>query len=81
MKSLFSSPDPTRLFLTFDANVNLKDKFHGNTALHWACSSGNHVAVKLLIDAGSSLEVKNDKVSEQIDEYCCSNVDIKTKCP
>ena len=56
------SPDPTRLFLTFDANVRLKDKFHGNTALHWACTSGNHVAVKLLLDAGSSLDIKNDKV-------------------
>ena len=49
--------------MTFDANIRLKDKFHGNTALHWACSSGNHVAVKLLLNAGSGLDIKNDKVT------------------
>ncbi|CAH1786469.1 unnamed protein product [Owenia fusiformis] len=55
------NPDPTRLLLTFNATVNLGDKFHKNTALHWAALSGNHVVVSLLIQEGASLVSKNDK--------------------
>ena len=39
------------------------DKFHKNTALHWAALSGNHIVVKMLIEAGADLNAKNDKVS------------------
>jgi palmitoyltransferase len=52
-------PDPARLLLTFDARVNLKDSVHGNSALHWAASSGNHAVVKLLMDHGADLDMSN----------------------
>ncbi|CAB1346233.1 unnamed protein product [Coregonus sp. 'balchen'] len=35
------SVDPTRLLLTFNVSVNLGDKYHKNTALHWAVLAGN----------------------------------------
>ncbi len=60
-------PDPTRLLLTFHARINLTDKFHGNTALHWAAVSGNHVAVKLLMDQEVNLEAKNLKEETVLD--------------
>ncbi|XP_070200273.1 palmitoyltransferase ZDHHC17-like isoform X2 [Littorina saxatilis] len=53
--------DPVRLLLTFGASVNKADKFHGNTSLHWACQTGNHVCVKLLLKAGADLNVLNGK--------------------
>ena len=58
----FSRPDPVRLLLTFKAGLSKTDKFHGNTALHWASLSGNHVAARLLLEAGANTEIKNDKV-------------------
>ena len=58
----FSRPDPVRLLLTFKASLSKTDKFHGNTALHWASLSGNHVAARLLLEAGANTEIKNDKV-------------------
>lgn len=55
-------PDPARLLITFDARVNLVDRVHGNSALHWAATSGNHVVVKLLMDKGADLEMTNSRV-------------------
>jgi len=61
-----SSPDPTRLILTFGAKVNARDKVNGNTALHWACTSGNHAVTKLLLDAGADMSLMNARVSVYI---------------
>lgn len=58
-------PDPTRLLLTFGASVNARERVNGNTALHWACSVGNHAVVKLLLDAGADITAENGRV-------CCS---------
>jgi len=58
-------PDPTRLILTFGANVNARDRVNGNTALHWACMSGNHAVTKQLLDAGTDLSLLNAQVSLQ----------------
>ncbi|XP_076450296.1 palmitoyltransferase ZDHHC17-like [Babylonia areolata] len=59
--------DPVRLLLTFGASVNKADKFHGNTALHWACQTGNHVCVKMLLDAGADLNILNSKGQSALD--------------
>ena len=58
----FHRYDPVRLLLTFGASVNKADKFHNNSALHWACSTGNNIAVRLLLDAGGDLNKLNGKV-------------------
>ena len=57
---LFSA-DPARLLLTFKANMHLTDKFHGNTALHWAVTMSNHNVMSLLLDNGASLDHENLK--------------------
>ena len=54
--------DPTRLLLTFQAKVGITDDLMGNTALHLAAGAGNNVVVKLLIEAGADIELKNRKV-------------------
>ncbi|KAL8558722.1 hypothetical protein ACOMHN_036389 [Nucella lapillus] len=59
--------DPVRLLLTFGASVNKADKFHGNTALHWACQTGNHVCVKMLLEAGANLDLVNSKGQSALD--------------
>jgi len=53
--------DPARLLLTFKANMHLTDKFHGNTALHWAVTMSNHNVMSLLLDHGASLDHENLK--------------------
>ena len=42
--------------------MNKADKYQGNTSLHWAVTSGNNIAVKLLIEAGADLNAINEKV-------------------
>uniref|UniRef100_A0A8C3AZE7 Palmitoyltransferase n=1 Tax=Cyclopterus lumpus TaxID=8103 RepID=A0A8C3AZE7_CYCLU len=42
------SVDPTRLLLTFNVSVNLGDKYHKNTALHWAVLAGNTTVISLV---------------------------------
>uniref|UniRef100_A0A8C8DL89 Palmitoyltransferase n=1 Tax=Oryzias sinensis TaxID=183150 RepID=A0A8C8DL89_9TELE len=49
------SVDPTRLLLTFNVSVNLGDKYHKNTALHWAVLAGNTTVISLLAVEVSSL--------------------------
>ncbi|CAJ0966546.1 unnamed protein product, partial [Ranitomeya imitator] len=68
MRSLLSvSMEPTSFLLKLNPSVNLADKIHRNTALHWAVSSGNVNAVDLLLEAGSSLDVQNDKGETPLD--------------
>jgi len=66
-------PDPSRLILTFGANVNARDRVNGNTALHWACTSANHAVTKLLLDAGTDLTLLNAHVS--MHQICCDASD------
>ena len=65
IRSIFSlcRADPARLILTFGASVNAHDRVNGNTALHWACTSGNHAVTKQLIDAGADMSLLNASVS------------------
>ncbi|KAL4659567.1 palmitoyltransferase ZDHHC17-like [Arapaima gigas] len=58
------SVDPTRLLLTFNVSVNLGDKYHKNTALHWAVLAANTTVISLLLDAGANVDAQNIKVSE-----------------
>lgn len=55
--------DPTRLLLTFNVSVNLGDKYHKNTALHWAVLAGNTTVISLLLEAGANVDAQNIKVS------------------
>lgn len=55
--------DPTRLLLTFNVSVNLGDKYHKNTALHWAVLAGNTTVISLLLEAGGNVDAQNVKVS------------------
>ena len=57
------SVDPTRLLLTFGANVSTGDRLHGNTALHWAVQAKNAVAATVLINNGANIETPNAQVS------------------
>lgn len=57
------SVDPTRLLLTFNVSVSLGDKYHKNTALHWAVLAGNTTVISLLLDAGANVDAQNIKVS------------------
>lgn len=59
----FSSVDPTRLLLTFNVSVNLGDKYHKNTALHWAVLAGNTTVISLLLEAGANVDAQNIKVN------------------
>lgn len=43
-------------FLTFNVSVNLGDKYHKNTALHWAVLAGNTTVISLLLEAGLMLK-------------------------
>lgn len=64
--TLFPSPcdsvDPTRLLLTFNVSINLGDKYHKNTALHWAVLAGNTTVISLLLDANANVDAQNIKV-------------------
>ncbi|XP_059142261.1 palmitoyltransferase ZDHHC17-like [Physella acuta] len=59
--------DPTRLLLTFGASLSKVDKVNGNTALHWACVSGNHVVIKLLLSKGADIDALNLKNETPLD--------------
>ncbi|KAM7450555.1 Palmitoyltransferase zdhhc13 [Porites harrisoni] len=49
----------TRMLLTMNASVPLADKFHKNTALHWAVMSNNHNVIRALLRAGASMDALN----------------------
>ncbi|XP_071100123.1 palmitoyltransferase ZDHHC17-like isoform X2 [Haliotis cracherodii] len=53
--------DPVRLLLTFGASVNKADKYQGNTPIHWASQTGNHLIIKMLLNAGADLNIENAK--------------------
>ncbi|CAI9561729.1 unnamed protein product, partial [Staurois parvus] len=59
--------EPTSFLLKMNPSVNLVDKVHRNTALHWAVSSGNANAADLLLEAGASMDVVNAKGETPLD--------------
>ncbi|KAF1531211.1 Palmitoyltransferase ZDHHC13, partial [Eudyptes sclateri] len=60
-------PEPTRFLLKFNPSLNAVDNVQKNTALHWAIASGNTSAVDLLLEAGTSLDIKNVKGETPLD--------------
>ncbi|NXF94735.1 ZDH13 Palmitoyltransferase, partial [Eubucco bourcierii] len=60
-------PEPMRFLLKFNPSLNAVDNVQKNTALHWAITSGNSSAVDLLLEAGASLDVKNNKGETPLD--------------
>ncbi|XP_022177262.1 ankyrin repeat domain-containing protein 6 [Myzus persicae] len=64
--------DVLRLLLRHDANVNLHDNLHGNTALHEASWKGYSKTVALLASSGSDLDRKNYGGSSAL-HLCCQN--------
>ncbi|XP_006817985.1 palmitoyltransferase ZDHHC17-like [Saccoglossus kowalevskii] len=53
--------DPARLLIKMGASVNLQDKVHQNTALHWAIMSGNANVMPLLLQNGTDTYIENSK--------------------
>ncbi|XP_078239287.1 palmitoyltransferase ZDHHC13 [Pogona vitticeps] len=59
--------EPTRFLLKFNPSIRAVDNVEKNTALHWAILAGNVNAVDLLLEAGSSLDIKNVKGERPLD--------------
>ncbi|XP_058519245.1 palmitoyltransferase ZDHHC13 [Ochotona princeps] len=60
-------PEPTGFLLKFNPSLSVVDKIHQNTPLHWAVASGNVNAVDKLLEAGSSLDIRNVKGETPLD--------------
>jgi ankyrin repeat protein len=54
------SRDPAQLLLTFSARMNVQDS-KGNTPLHYCVAFNNVTVMKILLDKGASLDIKNHK--------------------
>uniref|UniRef100_A0A8C6VNW4 Palmitoyltransferase n=1 Tax=Naja naja TaxID=35670 RepID=A0A8C6VNW4_NAJNA len=59
--------EPTNFLVKFNPSVNAVDNIEKNTALHWAVIAGNVNAIDVLLDAGSSLDIKNVKGQRPLD--------------
>eukprot|EP00069_Balaena_mysticetus_P000782 bmy_03638T0 len=60
-------PEPTGFLLKFNPSLNVVDKIHQNTPLHWAVAAGNVNAVDKLLEAGASLDIRNVKGETPLD--------------
>ncbi|XP_060033038.1 palmitoyltransferase ZDHHC13 isoform X2 [Erinaceus europaeus] len=60
-------PEPTGFLLKFNPSLSVVDKVHQNTPLHWAVAAGNVNAVDKLLEAGSSLDIRNVKGETPLD--------------
>lgn len=60
-------PEPTGFLLKFNPSLSAVDKTHQNTPLHWAVAAGNVSAVDKLLEAGSSLDIRNAKGETPLD--------------
>ncbi|XP_051707823.1 palmitoyltransferase ZDHHC13 isoform X2 [Oryctolagus cuniculus] len=60
-------PEPTGFLLKFNPSLSVVDKIHQNTPLHWAVAAGNVNAVHKLLEAGSSLDIRNVKGETPLD--------------
>jgi ankyrin repeat protein len=47
------------LLTEFDANANAQSRVSGNTALHFACKNNKEDVVKVLVESGADLTIKN----------------------
>ena len=54
--------DPSRLLLSLGSSVVVLDN-NRNSVLHWAVEARNAVAISMLLDKNSPLDVANDKVT------------------
>lgn len=54
------SRDPAQLLLTFSARMNVQDS-KGNTPLHYCVAFNNVTVMKILLEKGASLDIKNNK--------------------
>lgn len=59
--------DTIRLLITMGASVNRRDKFHKNTALHWAVISSNHNGISVLTKASADATITNEKGETPLD--------------
>ncbi|XP_049569439.1 palmitoyltransferase ZDHHC13 [Orcinus orca] len=59
--------EPTGFLLKFNPSLNVVDKIHQNTPLHWAVAAGNLNAVDKLLEAGASLDIRNVKGETPLD--------------
>lgn len=59
--------DTMRLLLTMGASLNCRDKFHKNTALHWAVISSNHNGLSALCKAAADTNITNEKGETSLD--------------
>lgn len=64
------------MLLTFNVSVNLGDKYHKNTALHWAVLAGNTTVISLLLEANANVDAQNIKVCIHLNIFCssCQNI-------
>ncbi|XP_066894206.1 palmitoyltransferase ZDHHC13 isoform X2 [Kogia breviceps] len=60
-------PEPTGFLLKFNPSLNVVDKIHQNTPLHWAIAAGNVNAIDKLLEAGASLDIRNVKGETPLD--------------
>lgn len=60
------SRDPAQLLITFNARMNVQDT-KGNTPLHYCVAFNNATVMKILLDKGASLDVKNNKGMDPIE--------------
>ncbi len=60
------SRDPAQLLITFNARMNAQDN-KGNTPLHYCVAYNNATVMKILLDKGASLDVKNNKCMDPIE--------------
>lgn len=55
------APDPARLLIHFQANVNARDRIFGNTPFCWAAMSGNTPVIRVLFESGADASLENSK--------------------
>ncbi|CAG5124563.1 unnamed protein product, partial [Candidula unifasciata] len=60
--------DILKLLLEYKGDVNLQDKLHGNTPLHYAAREDNSACVTVLLKAGARIDLKNFEGMTCLDE-------------
>ena len=59
-----------QILLDFKASIDLQDT-HGDSALHMACGLGHAAIMRLLLDRGASLKLRNKR------KYACLEIAAK----
>ncbi|BFZ23627.1 hypothetical protein BsWGS_26666 [Bradybaena similaris] len=60
--------DILKLLVDYGGDVNLPDKLHGNTPLHYAAREDNSACVTVLLKAGARIDIKNFEGMTCLDE-------------